>query len=202
MQEALTGKWQTAWDAFINTTKEEACSADFSYYEPLIGVVLPREGANTGTTPVHIYGRNFTRAICRELRCKFGDIESPRAMYISNNHIICEAPDISYEVLKLKKKALRSIDPIKSLQEIEIFSKSLVNQTTVSILVDFGDGNFTDIGKTFTYKYDSLVPTTTSATTTLAGETGDDGIASNVRCSFELILLLLALAVLNQHFFM
>ena len=183
---------------FINITKEEACSADFTDYEPLIGMVLPREGANSGTTPVHIYGRNFTRAICGELRCKFGEIESPRAMYISNNHIICEAPDISYEVLKLKNEALKSIDPVQALLKIEILSKSLVNHTTVPIMVDFGDGNFTDIGKTFTYKYDPLVPTTTSATTTTENS-GDDSFASKIRASFQLTFLVLTLAILGKY---
>ena len=136
----MNGKWQTAWDVFINITKEEACSADFTDYEPLIGMVLPREGANTGTTPVHIYGRNFTRAICGGLRCKFGEIESPKAMYISNTHIICETPDISNKLLK--RKSLHDND--------------LETHLTVPIKVDFGDGNFTDIKRNFTYKYNSI----------------------------------------------
>ena len=159
---------------------EEACSADFTDYEPLIGMVLPREGANTGTTPVHIYGRNFTRAICREFRCKFGDIESPRAMYISNNHIICEAPDISEYIQNLKVKASQN-DPFQALIQLESISKALVSHTTVPIMVDFGDGNFTDIGKNFTYKYEPIIPTTT---------VGNDALVNCQVCIKVIILLL------------
>ena len=168
----------------MNETRDEACGSDFSEYEPLIGMVLPREGANTGTTPVHIYGRNFTRAICEDLRCKFGEIESPRAMYISNNHIICEAPDISEYVRQLQNKALQDADPIEALMKIEMLSKELVNHTTVPIMVDFGDGNFTDIDRTFTYKYEPFVPTVSTTTHGAA-------VASNISVSFGLVILLL-----------
>ena len=167
---------------------EEACSADFTDYEPLIGMVLPREGANTGTTPVHIYGRNFTRAICRELRCKFGDIESPRAMYISNNHIICEAPDISEYIQNLKVKASQDDDPFQALIQLESISKALVSYTTVPIMVDFGDGNFTDIGKNFTYKYEPIVPTTT---------VGSDALV-NCQVSIKVIILLLVTCIFTS----
>ena len=139
---------------FVTTTKEEACSADFSDYEPLIGMVLPREGSNTGTTPVHIYGRNFTRAICRELRCKFGDIESPRAMYITNNHIICEAPDICDKLLK--KESLPDDESAQGSLESETFNQYFTTHLSVPIKVDFGDGKFVNIERNFTYKYNSI----------------------------------------------
>ena len=185
-QDALTGKWQTAWDLFVNITKEEACSADFTDYEPLIGMVLPREGANTGTTPVHIYGRNFTRAICGELKCKFGEIESPRAMYISNNHIICEAPDIFESIQHQKVKASQDDDPIQALIELETISKALISHTTVPIAVDFGDGNYTDIGKNFTYKYEPIVPTTTAV-----DDTGSSDALVNSQVCIKMITILL-----------
>ena len=139
---------------FITTTTEEACSADFSDYEPLIGMVLPREGSNTGTTPVHIYGRNFTRAICQELRCKFGDIESPRAMYITNNHIICEAPDICDKLLK--KESLPDDESAQGSLESETFNQYFTTHLSVPIKVDFGDGKFVNIERNFTYKYNSI----------------------------------------------
>ena len=114
-------------------------------------MVLPQEGANTGTTPVHIYGRNFTRAICREIRCKFGDIESPGAMYISNNHIICEASDISNKFLK--KESLPDDESVQDFLELETTHQYFTTLLGVPIKVDFGDGNFVDIEKIFTYKY-------------------------------------------------
>ena len=159
-------------------------------------MVLPREGANTGTTPVHIYGRNFTRAVCKELRCKFGDIDSPRAMYISNNHVICEAPDISEYVQKLQNEALKEADPIKALVELEAVSKALVNHTTVPIMIDFGDGNFNDIDKTFTYKYETFVPTSTFVPTTTTDKVGT---ASNNRFTFGLIVVLFTVLLVTKE---
>ena len=159
-------------------------------------MVLPREGANTGTTPVHIYGRNFTRAVCKELRCKFGDIDSPRAMYISNNHVICEAPDISEYVQKLQNEALKEADPIKALVELEAVSKALVNHITVPIMIDFGDGNFNDIDKTFTYKYETFVPTSTFVPTTTTDRVGT---ASNNRFTFGLIVVLFTVLLVTKE---
>lgn len=155
-------------------------------------MILPVEGANTGTTPVHIYGRNFTGAICKELRCKFGELESAMVMYVSNNHIICEAPDISESVLRMKQEALESADPIRALKQMEILSKALVADISVPILVDFGDGNYNELGVNFTYKHDLLVPTTTATTTTqFQDQDQQGGFATNIYASWVLMIPLL-----------
>ncbi len=146
---------------------------DFSAYEPLFGMVLPKAGAHTGTTPVHIYGRNFTSAICPELRCRFGEAVSPRAQYISNNHIICEAPDIS-----------------QSENGNQHWSGILPAEATVAIEIDFGNG-FVDTGKTYTYKYDPYVPTTTT-TTTSVGDPECNAASSQSKSQTLFAILVLA----------
>ena len=146
-------------------------------------MVLPKEGANSGTTPVHIYGRNFTRAICGELKCKFGEIESPRALYISNNHIICEAPDISQYIKNQKAKAFEDGNHIQAVIQLEAISQALISHTTVPIMVDFGDGNYTDIGKNFTYKYEALVDDNGNVS-------GGDAVVNCHVCTMMIILLL------------
>ena len=80
----------------------------------------------------------------------------------------------------MQRSALNEADSIEALMRLEILSKTLVNHTTVPIMVDFGAGNFTDIGKTFTYKYESFVPTTTVVADS----------ASNISVSLGLIFLI------------
>ncbi len=129
-------------------------------------MVLPREGALTGTTNVHIYGRNFTKAICKNITCYFGEEPSPKAMYISNNHVICQAPDISQNVLQYKYNPKIHPDPIQMLLAITEHSKELDAEVSVPISVDFGDGNPVEVGQNFTYKYDRYTTTTTNPSTT------------------------------------
>ena len=154
-------------------------------------MVLPRDGANTGTTSVHIYGRNFTSAICRKLKCKFGYIESPRAMYISNNHIICEAPDISALARKVGKEALKNHYPINTFRKIQAMSKALEIKTTVEIKVDFGDGKYIDTGKIFTYKHEPYFPTTSTFATYIT-TTYNTSNSPSISISFRLIICLIA----------
>ena len=52
-----------------------------------------KEGAITGSTKVHIFGRNFEIAICHTIVCQFGSKNSTPGLYISNQHITCLAPD-------------------------------------------------------------------------------------------------------------
>ena len=109
-------------------------------------------------------------------------------MYISNNHIICEAPDISEYIQNLKVKASQDHDPFQALIQLESISKALVSHTTVPIMVDFEDGNFTDIGKNFTYKYERIVPTTT---------VGSDALV-NCQVSIKVIILLLVTCIFTS----
>ena len=91
------GKFNLAWNKYISAVKDEACKAKLDANEPVVGRIFPREGAKTGGTKVHIYGRNFEKAISETLckgekvRCRFGSVES-EGLYVSNYHIICESP--------------------------------------------------------------------------------------------------------------
>ena len=113
-------------------------------------------------------------------------------MYISNNHIICEAPDISEYIRTQKVKASRDVDPIQALIDLEPISKALISHTTVPIMVDFGDGNFTDIGKNFTYKYEPFVPTTT-----VGNVSGSDALVT-CQVYIKVIFLLLVTCIFTS----
>ena len=95
-QEDAMNKFNLAWNKYISAVKDEACKAKLDANEPVVGRVFPREGAKTGGTNVHIFGRNFEKAIltiCKgeKVRCRFGSVESD-GLYVSNYHIICESP--------------------------------------------------------------------------------------------------------------
>ena len=93
---AINTQWQPTWNAFIANITEEACSAVYEE-EPIFGSILPQEGPMNTLTRVHIFGRNFEKAICQSRQCRFGGSEGGEVTalyYISNNHIICESPQI------------------------------------------------------------------------------------------------------------
>jgi adenosine deaminase CECR1 len=124
-QEAFA-KWTPYWNAYIANITAEACNADLDT-SPEFQHIIPRDGALTGSTQVHIFGRNFQSAVCSTIRCKFGDIESGSTYYISMSHLICSSPPGSG-------------------------SEQLVN---VSISLDNG-ATYLETGKTFTYKYPAM----------------------------------------------
>ena len=91
-EDAINNKWQPKWDAFIEAVKQEVCQSDLRDNDPVFYSILPKEGAISEPTVVHVFGRNFERAVCQEIRCRFGDSESTRATYVSNHHLMCESP--------------------------------------------------------------------------------------------------------------
>ena len=137
-KEAIEEKWKPLWERYIMKTHEMACNADLDKERPTFSRILPRSGAKSGSTKVHIYGRHFEQAICKEdkLTCIFGDTESGATQYLTNQHIICEAPErFTY------------------LQTLFTNDQHLSAPLTVSVKVRFDDTVF-DTGETFTYAFD------------------------------------------------
>lgn len=98
---AIEQKWRPMWDRYVADMKTAACARDYTREgetekrAPSFARILPREGARKAGTRVHVFGRNFEKAICKEqnLRCRFGNMESTEAIYVTNEHIICVTPD-------------------------------------------------------------------------------------------------------------
>jgi len=129
-KDAIENKWKPMWDKYIADTYSTACSR--SYADEAAGEnrqmtfagILPKEGAKTGSTKVHIFGRNFELGICKNVACKFGDKASKRAVYVSNQHLICESP---------------------------VFGDR--KERTVALSVAIDGSNFASTGFNFTYKF-------------------------------------------------
>ncbi len=160
-------------------------------------MVLPREGALTGTTNVHIYGRNFTRAICKNITCYFGEEASPKTMYISNNHIICQAPDISHNLLQNKYKSQIHPDPVQMLIAIAEHSMPLNTEVTVPVSVDFGDGTWISVGQNFTYKHEQFTTTTTPVPSSTDPDSRDSASVSS-HCTMLYIVISFLCAVFQK----
>jgi adenosine deaminase CECR1 len=127
---AIEQKWLPLWTQYIADLKTEACSYDFTSAAlgpPSFGRILPREGANSGSTKVHIYGRNFETSICKSPKCRFGSAETP-ATYVDNTHLICDSP-----------------------------SPPDTSERTVSVAVALDGISFVETGELFTYKYSPIV---------------------------------------------
>ena len=96
---AIEQKWKPMWDKYIKSKKLEACGRDYTSEarnegrDVIFAQILPKQGAIIGTTKVHLFGRNFEVGICRSIVCQFGSMNSTQAVYISNQHIVCQAPD-------------------------------------------------------------------------------------------------------------
>ena len=138
-QDAIHNKWTPMWDSYITAIKTQACARNYTleaqnenravtFYR-----VLPRDGAISGTTKVHVFGRNFERAVCKTPQCQFGSHAASTALYISNQHIVCEAPDCG------------------GCQE-----------NTVPVSISLDGGAFVYTGLNFTYKHPQMT-TPTSA---------------------------------------
>jgi len=130
-------RWQILWNDYIGSKKTEACNRDYRSdganegRTPSFARLLPREGSREPGTRVHIFGKNFERAICKEnlLRCRFGSLESQEAVYISNEHIICVTPDAGV---------------------------SGSSQLSVDVSVTLDGTNYIDTNLAFTYPYDQF----------------------------------------------
>ena len=124
---AAMGIWDTMWDDYIAKMSAEACSEDFADRTATFGQILPTEGALTGKTKVHVFGRNFEVGMCKTITCQFGDLPASPGFYISNQHIICEAP-----------------------------ANEGGQAQTVPVSVVLGEEEPLDTGFTFSYKFPSL----------------------------------------------
>ena len=131
--QAIEDKWRPMWDKYIEEKMSEACKINYAANaveeNRKISFIrlFPKEGAQIGSTKVHVFGRNFEVAICKMVRCKFDESLSPKAIYISNQHIICEAPNLGDNIYR---------------------------NVNVSIALD--GHNFIRSGLTFTYKFEPV----------------------------------------------
>lgn len=97
--DAVTKKWRPMWDKYIAEKYAEACGRDYASEakaegrKVVFGGILPSEGSKSGQTMVHVFGLNFESGICQNVTCKFGDLLSSSASYISNQQILCSSPD-------------------------------------------------------------------------------------------------------------
>jgi adenosine deaminase CECR1 len=124
-KELAFDKWTPLWNGYISSTKLEACNITIATTVPtVINRILPRAGAVTGTTNVHVFGRHFERAICETVTCKFGQLAASVAYYVSNTQLIC-------------------ISPPGNGTEVNV---------NVSVSLDSGI-TYIDTGETFTYTY-------------------------------------------------
>ena len=145
--DAIENKWQPKWDEYIQQKKEHACGLDLEPDDVTFARLFPREGALRGMTNVHVFGRHFEGAICREVRCKFGDFAATAGHYVSQNHLLCSAPD----------------------PEVD---EELVVDVEVSL--DGGD-TFLPLNQTFTYKHEPFTTTLTTELTTTGAAAGKYG---------------------------
>ncbi|ELU04955.1 hypothetical protein CAPTEDRAFT_218760 [Capitella teleta] len=92
--EAIESKWKPMWNQYIATIYDEACAATLDAVQPSFARILPRTGPMFKSIRVQIFGKHFERGICNEesIKCRFGDIESVEAKYITNQEITCVLP--------------------------------------------------------------------------------------------------------------
>lgn len=135
-QQPAIQKWTGQWSLFISNMRAQACSYDYTNTTAKFGRIFPLQGSKTAPTNVTVYGRNFERAICQRVVCKFGEVVSTLSVYVSNYKIICQAAPPS---------------------------GSPANNVTVPVSVSLDGGtSYTEVGN-FTFHYDT-VPTANTAT--------------------------------------
>lgn len=171
--EAIEQKWTPAWNSYIQDMMTEACEETFDANPSFIRII-PREGALEGTTNVHIYGREFYAGICKDIKCRFGENESP-ASFISPNQIACEAPDVSTLLLTRGQRGA-----VHLYQEEEI---------SVDVYVSFDGTSFVDTNQIFTYRHDPIVPPTPD----------EPGMGSAGQLSLNTRLVTITLLVMAYH---
>jgi adenosine deaminase CECR1 len=91
-------KWKVQWDNFAANVTANVCSTNFKADNTNVtfGMLFPRQV--TGHQPINItvYGRNFHTAICQKVVCKFNDVISVYARYITNFKLTCQfSPRVS-----------------------------------------------------------------------------------------------------------
>jgi len=113
---------------------------------PYSSRLVPRDGLRSGGTVIHIYGKYFEQAICKEsqLRCSFEGVATSVATYVSNEHIMCVTPDLGL-----------------TFGQVE----------TYNVSVQLNGVNWLSSNLSHTYKYE--VPENTGPPTTNGGTTTD-----------------------------
>ncbi|XP_052765532.1 adenosine deaminase AGSA-like isoform X1 [Mya arenaria] len=84
-------KWQIAWDSFIADIKHEACDLKVSQPTPKVFRLFPIEGPIKNVTSVRIFGRNFQRAICKDIVCQFGKTHT-KGEFVHTSMVKCPTP--------------------------------------------------------------------------------------------------------------
>ncbi|XP_052769350.1 adenosine deaminase AGSA-like [Mya arenaria] len=91
-RKAALQKWQRAWDTFITDLKSEACSLQTSSPDPGVFRIFPNAGPLNEVTKVRVFGRNFHRAICKNIVCQFGG-KNTTGEYVHTTMVKCPTPD-------------------------------------------------------------------------------------------------------------
>lgn len=84
-------KYKKAWDRYISEMTNEACNTSFSTSKAAVYSIFPTEGSVYNSTTVRVFGRHFQAAICQQIICRFGNLQSA-GRYVYNSMIMCEAP--------------------------------------------------------------------------------------------------------------
>ena len=87
-------KWEAQWNNFITVINDEACHCPNNCYakDPQYKRIFPSIAPTNKQINITIFGRNFQRAICNKIVCKFDNIQSQFTKYVTNYRIICEVP--------------------------------------------------------------------------------------------------------------
>ena len=115
-------KWKNEWEKFIFSTYDLVCEkhqVDFYETESIeIKNILPSYSYFNITTNITLYGEGFQNTFCKNIICKFGEIET-RGYLIKLNEIICKSPLSSKSHENLSFKILIFNDDGNFSQEIE-----------------------------------------------------------------------------------
>ncbi|XP_062566443.1 adenosine deaminase 2-like [Saccostrea cucullata] len=88
---AAITKWQNSYNLFITNTKQEACKLTFNDTTPTISSIFPHEGPVHGGSIVKVFGRHFSRAICKTIYCRFGSATT-KGTLVYDHMINCPSP--------------------------------------------------------------------------------------------------------------
>lgn len=88
---AAITKWQNNYNLFITNTKQEACQLTFNDTPSFVSSIFPQEGPIGGGKNVNVFGRNFHRAICKTIYCRFGSTTT-KGTLIYDHLINCPSP--------------------------------------------------------------------------------------------------------------
>jgi adenosine deaminase CECR1 len=84
-------KWTNQWNLFIDSSYQLACNQRFYNGIMNISDVLPSYGPVNQSINITIFGEGFQMAICKNIICKFGEIQT-NGIFVDINEIICPTP--------------------------------------------------------------------------------------------------------------